>query len=333
MSNQTTIVQNNFSRSDTIILSVIGAAVIATLIFFISKLITISLISVFGYDNFDIFNMSNGQMYLWISCISLFLLIIMGFVAKIYKKLIFYFTFMFVILTGAFSIIHFNSSGLSLEQFAYQKSLETFENTFLKSRFMTLNVNHPDLVTFYHYKNNPTISKPERQEYFKTLESNDDILKKLSRFTTVYNMGNFATYFVSQRTMDNFFMTYADVENPQLKLMRDNMLKQPLVKTTDYIAFHTLYRQQFISKNLLLSNTSSILPDRKSNQMVSASEVSSIIHFFENNNASELNEIKGSFVTLLSQPVVTEVQIEQFRTQLTQTLKANPKLYALMSQL
>lgn len=335
MSNQKVVISNNddLSYGEIIGLSIMSCLMMVALIFFISKLVINFLIIAFGYNNFDSFNMNNNEMTLWISGISIFILFLIGFMAKNYKKFGIYLILISIILAGVTSVIFYQSSGLTFEQYTYRESLSKFESIFLKNEKNSLNKTHPDLITFYHYKNNPTLDKSDRQSYFNSLKKDDITLKSLSKFTTVYNMGSFATYFVNSTKMEKFFMTYSDVTDPHLKSLMENMLKSPLVKTTDYIAFHTLYRQQFIAKNATMLKNNAILIDTQNRRMTDVNEVSNIIHFFEKTNAPELNGMKGLFVSMLTQPTVTELEINQFRTQLTQTLKSNPQLYTLMSQL
>lgn len=331
---ENTVVENEdkFSYGDIIGMSIFGLIITVMMIYSISIGAINLIVYAFGYDNFDIYSSGKGEFEAFLPVMALFSLFLMGCTCCFNKALKVYFTWLFVILCGTVSVIFYQSHGLTFEQYSYQESLGKFEATFLDNNAGVLNSDHSDMVAFYHYKNNPTLDKSERQEYFKVLKNDDKILKKLSQFTTVYNMDNFATYFVSPRTMEKFFMTYADVSDPQLKVMMTKMLKENSVKTTDYIAFHTLYRQQFISKNLFVSNTDSIFID-DSRRMASASEVSSMIHFFDGIHDPKMNKIKGSLVGLLSQPKVTEKSIAEFRTQLTQTLKSDPNLYTLMSKL
>lgn len=335
MSNQTAVTSNNddLSYGEIIGMSIMGFLIMIAMIFSISTLVINFLIIVFGYNNFDVFNMNNSEMILWVSGISIFTLFLIGCVAKIYKKFSTYFIILSVILTGVTSVILYKSSGLTFEQYAYQESLSKFESTFLNNIKDVSNNTHSDLITFYHYKNNPTLDKSDRQSYFNILKNDDFTLKSLSKYTTVYNMGSFATYFVNPTKMDKFFMSYSDVTDPQLKNLIENMLKSPLVKTTDYIAFHTLYREQFLAKNATMLKNNESLIDSQTRRMTDVSEVSNIIHFFEKTNAPALNDMKGIFVGILTKTTVTELEINQFRTQLTQTLKSNPQLYTLISQL
>lgn len=298
------------------------------------NVITYLLVNTFGYTNFDL----KSSEYAQISVLLLVTSIILSLpLAILYKVKTIYSIITFIILAISATVFFVKSSGMTTEQYAYQESLKQFESQYLLSGNKgTMVSQHPDMIDFYAYKDNKLLSENTRRDYFNKLAATSTELDGISRYTTVYNLGFFADYFLSKQDGDKFFMSYSDVNDPELRNELESMMKNPLIRTLDYAEFHANYRKKFVEHNASVVNVktaTAVTVDKKREKMTDLQNISSIIHFFDNNKEPALTPIKTEFVNLLAQPSISVADVDQFRHNLTSVLKSDTKLYSLMSQL
>jgi hypothetical protein len=300
----------------------------------LDSVITYLLVNAFGYTNFDLKLSEYTQISGWL--LVMFIIVSLPFAILFNVKTI-YSIIMFIILAISTTVFFVKSSGMTIEKYAYQESLKQFESQYLLSGNKgTMASQHSDMIDFYAYKDNNLLSESIRRNYFNILSVTSTKLNDISKYTTVYNLGFFADYFLSKQDTDKFFMAYSDVKDPELRNELESMMKNPLIKTLDYAAFHANYRKKFVENNASLVDLKLpvyVTTETKRVKMTDLQNISSIIHFFDNNKELALTSIKTEFVNLLSQPSISVADVDQFRHNLTTVLKSDTKLYSLMSQL
>jgi hypothetical protein len=332
--NDLTRPEEKLTRSDYVIMSIASVFVIFAISFLLNEVITYLLVNAFGYSNFEV-RFSN---YTELSIVLLVTLAFTSLILAILHRLLLTYSIMtLLILAITTTMFLVQKSGMTTEQYAYHTSLKQFENQYLLSGDKgSIASQHPDMINFYAYKDNNLLSESTRRDYFNMLSATSTKLNDISKYTTVYNLGFFADYFLSKQDSDKFFMAYSDVKDPELRNELESMMKNPLIKTLDYAAFHANYRKKFVENNASLVDVKLpvyVTTETKRVKMTDLQNISSIIHFFDNNKELALTPIKTEFVNLLSQPSISIVDVDQFRHNLTSVLKSDTKLYSLMSQL
>lgn len=332
--NDLTRPEEKLTRSDYAVISIASVFVIFTISFFLNEIITYLLVNAFGYSNFEI-RFSN---YTELSIVLLGMLALTSLlIAILYRVLLTYSIITLLILAITATMFLVQKSGMTTEQYAYHTSLKQFENQYLLSGYKgSIASQHPDMINFYANKDNNLLSEATRRDYFNKLAITATQLNNISLSTTVYNLGFSADYFLSKQDSDKFFMSYSDVKDPDLRNELEVMMKNPLIKTLDYAAFHANYRKKFVENNDSLIDVKLpvyVAAETKHVKMTDLQNISIIIHFFDNNKEPELTPIKKEFVNLLSQPSISVADVDQFRHDLTNVLKSDTKLYSLMSQL
>lgn len=171
------------------------------------------------------------------------------------KQNILLFLFSFALAIGVV-VVKYNNN--SLEYVAFTEGLQQFDEQYMSSNYLYQAEidrihQHPDYIEFMAYKNNPLLTSSVRREYYKKLEESSKQLNLLKSNKKTYDLSYLPNYFVRTTVSDNFLINYSNIQDPELQTMMLNMFKYSVIRTSDYIKFHELYKTKFISSSSTLN--------------------------------------------------------------------------------
>lgn len=228
--------------------------------FFVTALFTIGIMK---YYDYDIFISERYGLILFLSF--LFYYLVVGLSVKIIQHLTKSSFKQNTVLLSlsvilAIGFVSFKYSNDSLEAVAFNEGLQQFEDEYMNDRNLFQDEidrvrQHPDYIELVAYKNNPLLTSSVRKEYYQKLKETSNQLDLLKSNKKTYDISYYPTYFVRAMAADNFLINYANVKDPELQKMMLEMFKYSTIRTSDYIKFHELYKNKFISSNSTLTES------------------------------------------------------------------------------